>query len=293
MECLRFALRRCSPLPIIHSCPRNYFLSSAARSSGNGRPTFPAAGSRHAACLPDTKLPDSPSEFRKRAGSSAADAGDLRAAVETEEAAPVRPAHGERFDEKLFGERQQWISRFSGTRLPVSSQWWYGPQARNSSNSPAGPISSTAKPHLPVENAFGLSRVPVGLSGPLLIRGEHVNGYVTVPWATSEGALLASSSRGAQALSRSGGTRSFVQSDGILLCPVLVLHGIEDAKTLADWLQEHKADIVSYLSKQAGIKPISLESKVSGRNLLLRIKLEPSGDVEAEELDAVAKDMLQ
>ena len=36
-----------------------------------------------------------------------------------------------------------------------------------------------------VESFVGVAQVPVGLAGPLLVRGEHVDGEVHVPMATT------------------------------------------------------------------------------------------------------------
>jgi hydroxymethylglutaryl-CoA reductase len=43
------------------------------------------------------------------------------------------------------------------------------------------------------------------LKGPLLFQGEHTQGYVVAPMATTEGALVASVIRGATALNHAGG----------------------------------------------------------------------------------------
>src|SRR5664279_3607786 len=43
-----------------------------------------------------------------------------------------------------------------------------------------------------VENFFGVAQVPMGLAGPLLMRGDHAQGNFYVPMATTEGTLVAS-----------------------------------------------------------------------------------------------------
>lgn len=47
-----------------------------------------------------------------------------------------------------------------------------------------------------IENFIGVAQVPVGIAGPLLVDGEHASGTFYVPLATTEGALVASYSRG-------------------------------------------------------------------------------------------------
>ncbi|HXC63565.1 MAG TPA: hypothetical protein VNZ67_04365, partial [bacterium] len=56
-----------------------------------------------------------------------------------------------------------------------------------------------------IENFIGMAQVPVGLIGPLRVRGAYANGDFYVPLATSEGALVASYGRGARLLSLAGG----------------------------------------------------------------------------------------
>ena len=56
-----------------------------------------------------------------------------------------------------------------------------------------------------IENLIGMARMPVGVIGPLRIRGTAANGDFYIPLATTEGALVASCQRGSQVISRSGG----------------------------------------------------------------------------------------
>ena len=46
--------------------------------------------------------------------------------------------------------------------------------------------------------------VPIGLAGPLWIRGEHASGDFYIPLATTEGTLVASSNRGMRLLTACG-----------------------------------------------------------------------------------------
>jgi len=56
-----------------------------------------------------------------------------------------------------------------------------------------------------VEGFIGFSRVPLGVAGPIRIVGTAANGEFFVPFATSEGTLVASFQHAFNAMNRSGG----------------------------------------------------------------------------------------
>ncbi len=90
-----------------------------------------------------------------------------------------------------------------------------------------------------IENLIGAASVPVGLAGPLRVRGIHANGDYYVPLATTEAALVASCTRGAQVLSLAGGCRCAVVNQGVSRAPGFVLADIGAAGRFALWVTEH------------------------------------------------------
>lgn len=89
------------------------------------------------------------------------------------------------------------------------------------------------------ENVVGYVRLPVGLVGPLRLDGETIY----VPMATTEGCLVASTSRGLSALAKSGGIRSKLRKNCITRAPIVRFHDTELADALdkkekaIEWLQ--------------------------------------------------------
>jgi len=86
-----------------------------------------------------------------------------------------------------------------------------------------------------VENFIGFTHLPVGVIGPLRVRGLFANGDFYVPLATTEGALVASYNRGAHAVSRNGGVTSICISESISRAPAFSFNSIIDAGLFVDW----------------------------------------------------------
>ncbi len=113
-----------------------------------------------------------------------------------------------------------------------------------------------------IENYIGMARVPVGLAGPLLIRGEHLDGSVMVPLATTEGALVASYSRGMKAITESGGAVARVLETGVQRAPYFKFADLPAAGRFVSWVLAHLDDFVritektSRYAKFKQVKPI-------------------------------------
>ncbi|KAH9606772.1 hypothetical protein KSS87_009792, partial [Heliosperma pusillum] len=67
------------------------------------------------------------------------------------------------------------------------------------------------------EMPVGYVQIPVGVAGPLLLDGFEY----TVPMATTEGCLVASTNRGCKAIYVSGGASSIILKDGMTRAPIV------------------------------------------------------------------------
>lgn len=90
-----------------------------------------------------------------------------------------------------------------------------------------------------IENAIGAVQVPLGIAGPLLVRGEYAEGVFYVPLATTEGALVRSYERGMMAITRSGGAVVRLSIEGNRACPVFSFKDVEDANRFCNEIREH------------------------------------------------------
>jgi hydroxymethylglutaryl-CoA reductase len=78
-----------------------------------------------------------------------------------------------------------------------------------------------------IENCIGFTRVPLGLAGPLQLKGPDPIGTlfmdkICAPLATCEPTLVASCSRGCKAFNISGGVNYEILGDGMSRAPVFV-----------------------------------------------------------------------
>jgi len=90
-----------------------------------------------------------------------------------------------------------------------------------------------------IENPIGVVQIPLGVAGPLRVRGEHADGEYYVPLATSEGALVASVNRGCSVITRAGGDTVRVTGDSMTRAPVIRTGSVVEALQLREWIYEN------------------------------------------------------
>ena len=86
-----------------------------------------------------------------------------------------------------------------------------------------------------IENFIGTVKVPVGIAGPLRVRGLFANDDYYLPLATTEAALVASYHRGCQLISAAGGCSAMLLSEGVSRAPGFVFKTISAAGEFVLW----------------------------------------------------------
>ncbi len=86
-----------------------------------------------------------------------------------------------------------------------------------------------------VENCVGTVKLPVGIAGPLRVNGLFARGDYYVPLATTEAALVASYSRGAQLISEAGGCTAILLQEGISRAPGFAFRNLIEVGQFASW----------------------------------------------------------
>lgn len=90
-----------------------------------------------------------------------------------------------------------------------------------------------------IENFIGLTRLPLGLAGPLRVNGLFAKGDYYLPLATTEAALVASCHRGACLLSQAGGCSSMLLAEGVSRSPGFAFPTAREAGLFVAWVVEN------------------------------------------------------
>ncbi|KAJ0255956.1 3-hydroxy-3-methylglutaryl-coenzyme A reductase 1 [Hirschfeldia incana] len=119
------------------------------------------------------------------------------------------------------------------------------------------------------EMPVGYIQIPVGIAGPLLLDGYEYS----VPMATTEGCLVASTNRGCKAMYVSGGATSTVLKDGMTRAPVVRFASARRASELKFFLEspenfETLAVVFNRSSRFARLQ--SVMCTLAGKNAYVR-----------------------
>lgn len=127
------------------------------------------------------------------------------------------------YSAETVAARRRWIEERTGADLTVAGDFSFAAEEMRGN----------------IENPIGAAQVPLGVAGPLLVRGEDADGIFYVPMATTEGALVRSYERGALALTRAGGAVVRLFVDENRLSPLFIFDGIAEAAAFVRELPRH------------------------------------------------------
>lgn len=135
-----------------------------------------------------------------------------------------------------------------------------------------------------IENYIGMAMVPVGIAGPLLVRGTEAQGAFMVPLATTEGALVASYSRGMKAITASGGATVLCLTEGVQRSPVFRFGTLHEAGRFLGWIadqEERFTSIVSEHSRHARL--LDVQPHLEGNTVILTFEF-ATGDASGQNM---------
>jgi hydroxymethylglutaryl-CoA reductase (NADPH) len=121
------------------------------------------------------------------------------------------------------------------------------------------------------ENVVGYLPLPLGVAGPLVIDGQSF----FLPMATTEGVLVASTSRGCKAINSGGGAVTVVTGDGMTRGPCVAFETLERAGAAKIWLDSEdgqKTMKQAFNSTSRFARLQSLKTALAGTYLYIRFK---------------------
>ncbi len=192
--------------------------------------------------------------------------------MSTTQRAPVPRDRENDYTHEAAKTRREFLAEQTGTSLEHVSSYSFDPDLVQGN----------------VEHFVGVSQVPIGIAGPLLVDGEHAKGEFYVPLATAEGTLVASYNRGMRLLHEAGGVKTTVMDDRMQRAPVFIFASAREARAFGEWLDEHFDDIkaAAETTTRSG-KLLDIERYSAGRQLYTRFNY-TTGDAAGQNMTGKA-----
>lgn len=139
-------------------------------------------------------------------------------------------------------------------------------------------LAQVARYQRNIENLIGTVKIPVGIAGPLRVNGRFALGDYYVPLATTEAALVASYSRGAQLVTEAGGCTAMLQDEAVSRVPGFAFINLFEASLFARWAVDQVATLreIAQSTSRHG-KLISLQTTIEGNHAYLRFEYFTAG----------------
>jgi hydroxymethylglutaryl-CoA reductase (NADPH) len=118
------------------------------------------------------------------------------------------------------------------------------------------------------ENVVGYIPIPLGIAGPLSIDGE----MFPIPMVTTQGTLVASTSRGCKALNAGGGVTTAVANDGMTQGPAVSFSSVIVAVGAKRWIESREGYAIvkeAFDSTSRFARLQKLKAAIAGRRLYL------------------------
>lgn len=168
----------------------------------------------------------------------------------------------------IVAARQRYLAEFSGTTPEHLTRFSFDPHVAQGN----------------VEQFVGVAQVPIGLAGPIHIRGEHAQGEFLIPLATTEGTLVASYNRGMRVINESGGAICTVVEDYMQRAPVFVFADARGARDFKRWVDEHFSEIAAAAETTTSVGKLQyIDTYLASRFAFLRFNF-TTGDAAGQNM---------
>jgi len=173
--------------------------------------------------------------------------------------------------------RRQALSRLTGAELDHLARYSLDDEQASSRN---------------CECFIGVAQVPVGVVGPLPLHGDHVEGSVYVPLATTEGALVASTNRGCSAIRAAGGAEVYAEDVGMTRAPVFRTNGVAQTRRFLAWVRDNTPRLAEVAEATSSyLKLMEIRPHTFGTSVFLRFRFQ-TGDAMGMNMVTIACDRL-
>jgi hydroxymethylglutaryl-CoA reductase (NADPH) len=139
-----------------------------------------------------------------------------------------------------------------------------------------------------IEHFIGTVKTPVGVAGPLRVRGRYAQGDYTIPLATTESALVASYHRGAQLITAAGGCRAVLIEEGVGRAPGFVFENVDESLAFAAWIETRKEEFsrATATTTRHG-KLVATETTIAGNHVYVLFQF-VTGDAAGQNMATLA-----
>ena len=168
----------------------------------------------------------------------------------------------------IIKDRQDFIREQTGAELEHTARFSFDPDAVRGN----------------IENFTGVVQMPLGLAGPMKLNGEHAEGDVYVPMATTEGTLVASYNRGMRLTREAGGITVSVVDDAMQRAPVFIFENARQARDFGLWVTENFEAIKAQAETTTSVGKLrDIEQYSAARMLWLRFNF-TTGDAAGQNM---------
>jgi hydroxymethylglutaryl-CoA reductase (NADPH) len=172
--------------------------------------------------------------------------------------------------------RRAWLEHNTGHSLQAAAEAAFAPEDVRTN----------------IENLVGAVHVPLGVAGPIRVNGEHAQGSYYVPFATTEGTLVATYQAGMRAITEAGGANAYVLGDSLDITPCFMLTSARDAISFARWLNDHLDELREVAAETTTHgRLVELHTHVFGRRVFARFVF-TTGDAMGMNMVNIAVDQI-
>jgi len=139
-----------------------------------------------------------------------------------------------------------------------------------------------------IENCIGTVKVPVGIAGPIRVRGTYAQGDFLLPMATTEAALVASYHRGSVLISKAGGCSAMLMSEGVTRSPGFAFNTIANLAVFSHWVLLNKENLTEAAKQTSNYcRLIDIRIAAEGNHLYLLCDF-TTGDAAGQNMVTIA-----